>query len=543
MILLRSILTRLLIGFLLAISFSIGLQAVTWEEMTPAERDLPGAIFRRVKSLTTSFEDLRNTGAYGIHFKTEEKFLASRGEYFNDMFLKAHRTFVETYDSILRKEDLSLCDNPEIGNEYKTHIRDSITRLYNPIQEIFASFHADLLPPGQFSRANLETWFNRWFKKAQEGGNYVLEPQLEALNRIAPGQLSDRYRPYFFLDYGTSSRAQGSIARAERPAFAAASPLNVIGLELKDVLPSVTAQALPTRVLPPTIPSPHLLVTSSAAASQHSTSHVATGQTRPVLSPKADLGASKHAPVSATPVMVSPSQTRVQFLESSPGKFYDLGLTHKRYKLRLTEGRPDRDEHINLLCNKFSIPWARVMLGEITSSEDLGYKQFLRRFASDVNTGNQFPLEAKINSAVVLPILRGLSSSPLDHLFEIHHLERPTLPFALADSDLRVMNLFKGFELGEDFKGGLATLKRHNFISEEFQAVPHDLFLKALTYLCQIHTAFPNDEVVKTLVAQAYGLILDQNGKCARGLFGRSFLLTEAIAQTLVIKLDTPFQR
>jgi hypothetical protein len=93
------------------------------------------------------------------------------------------------------------------------------------------------------------------------------------------------------------------------------------------------------------------------------------------------------------------------------------------------------------------------------------------------------------------------------------------------------------------FEGGLATIERHCFRSDRFPLSPKDAFLKPLAFLVALYERFPNDERVKTVVGEAFGLIEDQKGKCGAGLLGRSFMLSRSLLQLLRSGVEKPFEQ
>ncbi|HQS84550.1 MAG: hypothetical protein B7Y25_06575 [Alphaproteobacteria bacterium 16-39-46] len=125
------------LGILFGTTQPFKAQAVTWDEMTEEERSFSGSIFRRVKELTNSYNDLRLLGSHGLAFKTEAIFAVSRAEYFNGAFPTARTQFLTAFNTISEKQDLALCQHPGIAEIYRTGMIRNIEGLYGNIERIW----------------------------------------------------------------------------------------------------------------------------------------------------------------------------------------------------------------------------------------------------------------------------------------------------------------------------------------------------------------------------------------------------------------------
>ncbi|HQS84400.1 MAG: hypothetical protein B7Y25_05605 [Alphaproteobacteria bacterium 16-39-46] len=286
-----------------------------------------------------------------------------------------------------------------------------------------------------------------------------------------------------------------------------------------------------------------------AQASQRVLPAAAAALAGPIAQPvPAAAAARRSGPSTNISTPSSPSLTMKDFLESPSGRFFLLGSEHKQSKLELMKSREDKTENINFVSNDLTIPWTLKLVGE-PQADDLTDNQKFRNYVEDPSKSKNIEFLNRHSRKTLLESLKG--KIILEILCEAHGIKKLQKEVSLDDlkkslfsrlDDLKI-SLFSRFDLSSpDFQGGMTTIMRHSYMSE-YGCIPRDLFLKVLTYLSRVHETFPKDDMVERVGLQAYGLIIDQNEKCARGLMGRSFLLCLEIADLLIKKLETPFER
>ncbi len=130
--------------------------------------------------------------------------------------------------------------------------------------------------------------------------------------------------------------------------------------------------------------------------------------------------------------------------------------------------------------------------------------------------------------------------SVLDSLMNLHGIKTDNayeIP-ELSEDETSAWGL-KVFTDGS-FRGGLASVLKHSS-STSMPFSPKTAFLKMMQILKIISEVYPKEEHVNDAVRQAFAFMLDQEGACAAGLYGRSFLLGRQISELLVNGLKDPF--